>query len=79
MERNSPHTESNVSGALTCLPDGKRKLPLSRPFSSRRPDSNRGSLHYEFWAAVILSHCQSPQVTRRTESAGVEMTDGDPR
>jgi hypothetical protein len=36
---------------------------------SRRPDSNRGPLHYELWAAVTTSHRQSPQVTPGAESS----------
>jgi hypothetical protein len=36
---------------------------------SRRPDSNRGPLHYELWAAVCSSHRQSPQAVRYAESA----------
>jgi hypothetical protein len=69
----------NRFGGLLSFPSAsgtpKRKhLQIHR---SRRPDSNRGPLHYESWAAVTLSHRESPQVTRRAESHGLEMTRGD--
>jgi hypothetical protein len=44
---------------------------------SRRPDSNRGPLHYEFRAAVTTSHQESPQLTPRAKSAGLVMTHDD--
>jgi hypothetical protein len=47
--------------------------------TSRRPDSNRGPLHYEFRAAVTTSHEQSPQVTRCAEAARLAVTHGDLR
>ena len=46
---------------------------------SRRPDSNRGPLHYELWAAVTTCHWESLQVTPRAERAGLEVTQGDLR
>ena len=50
---------------------------LLQILKSRRPDSNRGLLHYELWAAVTTSHQKSPQVTRRDEYLGLEVTHGD--
>jgi hypothetical protein len=48
---------------------------MSRDFSeSRRPDSNRGPLHYELWATVCSSHRQSSQALRYAESSGLEVT-----
>jgi hypothetical protein len=44
---------------------------------SRRPDSNRGPLHYEVRAGVTTSHQGSPQVTRYPKLAGLEMTHDD--
>jgi hypothetical protein len=65
-----------AANAAQRLPD-PTKLPANR-LESRRPDSNRGPLHYELWAAVTTSHRESPQVTRHGESAGQEMTHDDP-
>jgi hypothetical protein len=46
---------------------------------SRRPDSNRGPLHYEFPAAVTTSLRQSLQVTPRAGSPRQEVTHADSR
>jgi hypothetical protein len=54
------------------------KIPANRP-ESRRPDSNRGPLHYEFRVAVTASHQESPQVTPHAGSPGLAMTHDDPR
>jgi hypothetical protein len=61
---------------FTRLLIGKHNYAICRSFGSRRPDSNRGPLHYELWAAVTTCHQESPQVTRRPESGG---TGGDSR
>jgi hypothetical protein len=55
----------------------QRQCSICRYFVSRRSDSNRGPLHYEFRAAVTTSHQESPQVTPRAKSAGLEMTHDD--
>jgi hypothetical protein len=55
------------------------KAAAEQGFSSRRPDSNRGPLHYELWAPVASSHRQTPQALCCAESSGLKVTLGDPR
>jgi hypothetical protein len=52
------------SGALHVSPRWKTHVASEQGLSSRRPDSNRGPLHYELWATVCSSHRQSPQAQR---------------
>jgi hypothetical protein len=62
---------------FTVSPNKATEGASEQGFSSRRPDSNRGPLHYEIRAAVTTSHQESPQLTPRAKSAGLEMTHDD--
>jgi hypothetical protein len=66
-------------GAHNSSPKQATLVAVLQDFRSRRPDSNRGPLHYAFRAAVTTSHQESPQVTPRAKPGGLEMTHCDLR
>jgi hypothetical protein len=68
-----------VGGALHSSPYQATQVTDLQGFSSRRPDSNRGPLHYEFRAAVTTSHQEvtSGHSPRRFAGTGDDSTTGD--
>jgi hypothetical protein len=75
----SPRSRRSAPGTWSCRATDRSSRSLletrgprprctggARIPGSRRPDSNRGPLHYEFWAAVTTSHQESPHALRRS-------------